>query len=102
MKATHLNLRNTPHTGINLIDDPNDLCPTDWRKNWQATIGDTIIVANGSRSLVEYSYTLAGKEVVEFDGSARAGLERRMRETIACNLGVDYRDIILHQREVRI
>lgn len=37
-----------------------------------------------------------------FDGGARPGLQRRMRETIAENLGADYRDVGLHQREVHL
>lgn len=76
---------------------------TPWKKNWWAIIDDhTAITANGIRDLVEHTYTMAGKEIQAFDGSPTPGLHRRVRETIAENLSADYRDVDLHQREVRL
>lgn len=104
MKAAHITI--TPELAQYAFDFNayNEVMgPTGWTRNWWAIIdGHTAIAAENSRDLVEYSYVLAGKEVEAFDGGARPGLQRRMRETIAENLGEDYRDVDLHQREVRL
>lgn len=104
MKAAHITI--TPELaqyGFDFNTFNRAMGSTGWARNWWAIVdGHTAIAAENSRDLVEYSYLLAGKEVEAFDGGARPGLQRRMRETIAENLGEDCRDIDLHQREVRL
>lgn len=104
MKAAHITI--TPElmkSGFDFNTFNRAMGSTGWTRNWWAIVdGHTAIAAENSRDLVEYTYTMAGKEVEAFDGGARPGLQRRMRETIAENLSADYRDVDLHQREVRL
>lgn len=104
MKAAHITI--TPELmkyGFDFNAYNEVMGSTGWTRNWWAIVdGHIAIAAENSRDLVEYTYTMAGKEVEAFDGGPRPGLHRRMRETIAENLGEDCRDIDLHQREVRL
>ncbi|ESU57164.1 hypothetical protein [Corynebacterium ulcerans] len=104
MKAAHITI--TPELAQYAFDFNayNEVMgSTGWTRNWWAIIdGHTAIAAENSRDLVEYTYIMAGKEVEAFDGGPRPGLHRRMRETIAENLGVDVVDVKLYQREVHL
>ncbi|AKN77508.1 hypothetical protein HO100_11450 [Corynebacterium ulcerans] len=104
MKAAHITI--TPELmkyGFDFNAYNEVMGSTGWTRNWWAIIdGHTAIAAENSRDLVEYTYIMAGKEVEAFDGGPRPGLHRRMRETIAENLGVDVVDVKLYQREVHL
>ena len=72
---------------------------TDFTNNWIVIAGDTAIIAQTNTDAVQCAARLTGNSYAGFDGSARPGMQRRMKEAIAGYFGIDAHDVKIAQRE---
>lgn len=92
------------HTTYTEGQTPSDIVrqagTTTWSKNWIVIAGNTAIIAHTNTDAVDLAAAMAGAKSGGFNGAARTGMRRRMREQIADYLGVAWQEVRALQREV--